>query len=42
MAVALPDRDPVTVMAGLPGDRARVRQFACISLLDLLRRALSR
>ncbi|HET9555686.1 MAG TPA: nicotinamide-nucleotide amidohydrolase family protein, partial [Actinomycetota bacterium] len=42
MAVALPDRDPVTIMAGLPGDRARVRQFACISLLDLLRRALSR
>ncbi len=42
MAVALPDRDPVTVMAGLPGDRARVRQFACISLLDLFRRALSR
>jgi nicotinamide-nucleotide amidase len=42
MAVALPDQDPITVMAGLPGDRARVRQFACISLLDLLRRTLSR
>jgi PncC family amidohydrolase len=42
MAVALPDRDAVTVVAGLPGDRARVRQFACISLLDLLRRTLSR
>ena len=42
MAVALPDRDPITVEAGLPGDRARVRQFACISLLDLLRRTLSR
>jgi len=42
MSVALPDQDPITVMAGLPGDRARVRQFACISLLDLLRRTLSR
>jgi competence/damage-inducible protein CinA-like protein len=42
MAVALPDQDPITVQAGLPGDRARVRQFACISLLDLLRRTLSR
>jgi nicotinamide-nucleotide amidase len=42
MAVALPDQDPITVEAGLPGDRARVRQFACISLLDLLRRTLSR
>jgi nicotinamide-nucleotide amidase len=42
MAVALPDQAPITVEAGLPGDRARVRQFACISLLDLLRRTLSR
>jgi nicotinamide-nucleotide amidase len=42
MAVALPDQEPITVQAGLPGDRARVRQFACISLLDLLRRTLSR
>jgi competence/damage-inducible protein CinA-like protein len=42
MAVALPDQEPITVRAGLPGDRARVRQFACISLLDLLRRTLSR
>jgi competence/damage-inducible protein CinA-like protein len=42
MAVALPDQQPITVEAGLPGDRARVRQFACISLLDLLRRSLSR
>ena len=42
MAVALPDQQPTTVEAGLPGDRARVRQFACISLLDLLRRTLSR
>ncbi len=42
MAVALPNQDPITVEAALPGDRARVRQFACISLLDLLRRTLSR
>ena len=42
MAVALPHEDPITVLVGLPGDRARVRQFACISLLDLLRRTLSR
>jgi nicotinamide-nucleotide amidase len=42
MAVALPDEDPITVEIALPGDRARVRQFACISLLDLLRRTLSR
>ena len=32
---------PVTVQVRLPGDRERVRQFACISLLDLLRRTLS-
>jgi nicotinamide-nucleotide amidase len=30
----------VTVRVQLPGDRQRVRQFACISLLDLLRRQL--
>jgi nicotinamide-nucleotide amidase len=34
------DADPVTVRVTLPGDRERVRQFACISLLDLLRRLL--
>jgi hypothetical protein len=28
------------VRVNLPGDRQRVRQFACISLLDLLRRQL--
>jgi competence/damage-inducible protein CinA-like protein len=31
---------PVTVRVTLPGDRVRVRQFACISLLDMLRRLL--
>ena len=33
--------EPVTTMVRLPGDRERVRQFACISLLDLLRRSLT-
>lgn len=34
------DADPVTTRVMLPGDRERVRQFACISLLDMLRRLL--
>jgi nicotinamide-nucleotide amidase len=34
------DDTPVTARATLPGDRVRVRQFACISLLDMLRRLL--
>lgn len=34
------DADPVTTRVMLPGDRERVRQFACISLLDMLRRML--
>jgi nicotinamide-nucleotide amidase len=34
------DDAPVTAQVTLPGDRVRVRQFACISLLDLLRRLL--
>jgi nicotinamide-nucleotide amidase len=34
------DADPVTVRVTLPGDRVRIRQFACISLLDMLRRLL--
>ena len=34
------DADPVTAQVRLPGDRDRVRQFSCISLLDLLRRLL--
>jgi nicotinamide-nucleotide amidase len=42
MAVALGDDEPIVVRVGLPGDRDRVRQFACISLLDLLRRSLDR
>jgi nicotinamide-nucleotide amidase len=42
MAVALGDDEPIVVRVGLPGDRDRVRQFACISLLDLLRRRLER
>jgi nicotinamide-nucleotide amidase len=41
MAVAVGEDDPVTTMVRLPGDRERVRQFACISLLDFLRRQLS-
>jgi nicotinamide-nucleotide amidase len=40
MAVAMGDGEPVVARARLPGDRDRVRQFACISLLDLLRRRL--
>jgi nicotinamide-nucleotide amidase len=40
MAVAMGAGEPVVVRVGLPGDRDRVRQFACISLLDLLRRQL--
>jgi nicotinamide-nucleotide amidase len=31
-----------SIRVALPGDRERVRQFACISLLDLLRRVLLR
>jgi nicotinamide-nucleotide amidase len=42
MAAALDDDEPIVVRVGLPGDRDRVRQFACISLLDLLRRSLER
>jgi nicotinamide-nucleotide amidase len=40
LAAALGAGDPVTAHVRLPGDRRRVRQFACISLLDLLRRSL--
>jgi nicotinamide-nucleotide amidase len=39
MAVARTDGTEV-VKVMLPGDRERVRQFACISLLDFLRRSL--
>jgi nicotinamide-nucleotide amidase len=41
LAVAVGDAEPVVVPVMLPGDRDRVRQFACISLLDLLRRTLA-
>lgn len=41
LGVAVGEEEPVTVHVRLPGDRGRVRQFACISLLDLLRRRLS-
>ncbi|HEX6236687.1 MAG TPA: competence/damage-inducible protein A [Acidimicrobiales bacterium] len=40
LAVDTGEGEPVAVQAMLPGDRERVRQFACISLLDLLRRRL--
>jgi nicotinamide-nucleotide amidase len=39
LGVALDGRTEV-VQARLPGDRSRVREFAAISLLDLLRRRL--
>jgi len=35
------DEKPLVTRVTLPGDRERVRQFACISLLDLLRHRLS-
>ena len=40
LGVVIADRDPVTAGVRLPGDRVRVRQFSCITLLDLLRRQL--
>jgi nicotinamide-nucleotide amidase len=40
LAVALGAGEPVTTPVRLPGDRERIRQFSCISLLDLLRRTL--
>ncbi len=36
----LPGRDPEAIRLTLPGDRDRVRQYAAISALDLLRRRL--
>jgi nicotinamide-nucleotide amidase len=38
--IALPGAEGEAVELRLPGDRSRVRQFAAISLLDLLRRRL--
>ncbi|HKY67728.1 MAG TPA: competence/damage-inducible protein A [Acidimicrobiales bacterium] len=40
LGAVIGDGDPVTAEVRLPGDRVRVRQFACITLLDLLRRRL--
>lgn len=40
MGAVVGDAAPVTTRVMLPGDRERVRQFACISLLDMLRRLL--
>jgi nicotinamide-nucleotide amidase len=41
VAIALPGKDPECVEARLPGDRQRIRQYATISALDLLRRRLA-
>jgi competence/damage-inducible protein CinA-like protein len=40
VGLALGDRELVTAELHLPGDRPRVRQYAAISALDLLRRTL--
>jgi competence/damage-inducible protein CinA-like protein len=40
LSAVVGDAEPVTAKLALPGDRERVRQFACISLLDMLRRLL--
>jgi nicotinamide-nucleotide amidase len=40
LAAVVSDAEPVTTRVTLPGDRERVRQFACISLLDMARRLL--
>ena len=40
VGLALPDHDPESLVFHLPGDRERVRQYAAISALDLLRRRL--
>jgi nicotinamide-nucleotide amidase len=41
LALALPGRDTEAASVKLPGDRDRVRQYAAISLLDLLRLRLA-
>jgi nicotinamide-nucleotide amidase len=38
--LALPGRETEAVHVRLPGERVQIRQFACISLMDLLRRRL--
>jgi nicotinamide-nucleotide amidase len=40
VGLRLPDGTTATRELHLPGDRERVRQYAAISALDLLRRAL--
>ena len=40
VGLALPDAEPESLVFHLPGDRERVRQYAAISALDLLRRRL--
>jgi len=40
VGLARPDREPEAVAFTVPGDRARVRQYATIAALDLLRRSL--
>jgi nicotinamide-nucleotide amidase len=41
VGLALPGRGPESLVIHLPGDRERVRQYAAISALDLLRRRLA-
>jgi nicotinamide-nucleotide amidase len=41
LAIAGLDDKPLVTRVTLPGDRERVRQFSCISLLDLLRHHLA-
>jgi nicotinamide-nucleotide amidase len=40
VGLALPGQDPLTREIRVPGDRERVRQYAAISALDLVRRTL--
>jgi nicotinamide-nucleotide amidase len=40
LAIAGLDEKPLVARVTLPGDRERIRQFSCISLLDLLRHRL--
>ena len=38
--LAIPGRETEAVHVKLPGQRDQIRQFACITLMDLLRRRL--
>ncbi len=40
IGLSLPDRAPTSTVLRLPGDRQRIRDYATISSLDVLRRAL--